>query len=395
MSVSPRRLTRQIQVGSVKIGGGAPISVQSMLTNDTRDVEESVRQIQRLAEAGCQIIRLAVPDPEAAEALKHIVPRSPIPVVADIHFDYRLALAAADNGVHCIRINPGNQSRKEFIRAVVDKCKEREIPIRIGVNGGSVERPIKELYPDDLVRQLVESALLNARILEEEEFFNFKISVKASDPLLAVDAYRQLSKLVDYPLHLGVTEAGTLKRGLIKTSLAFGQLLADGIGDTLRVSLTADSVEEVFAGHEILRGMGLGDTGSNLISCPSCGRCEVDLHGLANEVERLMAEADRQNPGKSLDVAVMGCFVNGPGEAGHADIGIAGGQGQYYIFKGEEKVMRVPEAEALEKFKEELKKAYAEFDPAQKAMQPKKEANWQTVTKDAELLELEAHLQTI
>jgi (E)-4-hydroxy-3-methylbut-2-enyl-diphosphate synthase len=395
MSVSPRRRSRQIQVGDVKIGGDAPISVQSMLTNDTRNIEESVNQIHRLADAGCQIIRLAVPDAEAAEALKSIVPRSPIPVVADIHFDYRLALAAADNGVHCIRVNPGNQSRKEFIRAIVDKCKERDIPIRIGVNGGSVERPIKEQYPDDLVKQLVESALLNARILEEEEFFNFKISVKASDPRLAVDAYRKLARLVDYPLHLGVTEAGTLKRGLIKTSLAFGQLLAEGIGDTIRVSLTADSVEEVFAGHEILRGMGLSKTGSNLISCPSCGRCEVDLHGLANQVETLMAQEDRQNPGKSLDVAVMGCFVNGPGEAGHADIGIAGGIGQYYIFKGEEKVMRVPEAQALEKFKEELKKAYAEHDPIAKSAQPKKEANWQTATKDAEQIELEKHLATL
>lgn len=387
-----RRKSRKIRVGNVEVGGDAPISVQSMLTNDTRDIKESVYQVQRLADAGCEIIRLAVPDKEAAEALKSIVPQSPIPVVADIHFDYRLALMAADNGVHCIRINPGNQPRKEFIREVVGKCKERDISIRIGVNSGSVEKPIKDAYPDDLVKQLVESALLNAHILEEEDFFNFKISVKASDPLKMVDAYRQLARLVDYPLHLGVTEAGTLKRGLIKTSMAFGMLLAEGIGDTIRVSLTADSIEEVFAGHEILRGMGLRQSGSNLISCPSCGRCEVDLHGLANEVESLMADMDRQNPGKGLDVAVMGCFVNGPGEAGHADIGIAGGIGQYYIFKGEEKVMRVPEHEALEKFKEELKKAYAEHDPAAKQNQPKKEANWQTATKDAETLVLEAHL---
>lgn len=387
-----RRVSRKIRVGNVEIGGDAPISVQSMLTNDTRDIQESVNQIKRLADAGCEIIRLAVPDKEAAEALKSIVKQSPIPVVADIHFDYRLALAAADNGVHCIRINPGNQPRKEFIRAVVGKCKEREIPIRIGVNSGSVERPIKEAYPDDLVKQLVESALLNARILEEEEFFDFKISVKASDPLKMVDAYRQLAKLVDYPLHLGVTEAGTLKRGLIKTSMAFGMLLSEGIGDTIRVSLTADSIEEVFAGHEILRGMGLRQSGSNLISCPSCGRCEVDLHGLANQVEALMADMDKQNPGKPLDVAVMGCFVNGPGEAGHADIGIAGGVGQYYIFKGEEKVMRVPENEALEKFKAELKKTYAEYDPEAKKHQPKKDANWQTANKDAETLDLEAHI---
>jgi (E)-4-hydroxy-3-methylbut-2-enyl-diphosphate synthase len=388
----PRRHSRQIRVGNVAIGGDAPISVQSMLTNDTRDIEESVSQIQRLADAGCEIIRLAVPDKEAAEALGSIVKRSPIPVVADIHFDYRLALMAADNGVHCIRINPGNQPRKEFIREVVSKCKEREIPIRIGVNSGSVEKPIKDQYPDDLVTQLVESALLNARILEEEDFFNFKISVKASDPMKMVAAYRRLAKLVDYPLHLGVTEAGTLKRGLIKTSAAFGILLSEGIGDTIRVSLTADSIEEVFAGHEILRSMGLRQSGSNLISCPSCGRCEVDLHGLANQVESLMAEMDRQNPGKSLDVAVMGCFVNGPGEAGHADIGIAGGIGQFYIFKGEEKIMRVPEHQALEKFKAELQRTYAEHDPAAKQNQPKKEANWQTATKDAEQIALEEHL---
>ncbi len=390
-----RRKSRKIRVGNVEVGGDAPISVQSMLTNDTRDIQESVHQIKRLADAGCEIIRLAVPDKEAAEALKSIVPQSPIPVVADIHFDYRLALEAADNGVHCIRINPGNQPRKEFIRSVVSKCKERDIPIRIGVNSGSVEKPIKDAYPDDLVKQLVESALLNARILEEEDFFNFKISVKASDPLKMVEAYRELAQKVDYPLHLGVTEAGTLKRGLIKTSMAFGMLLAEGIGDTIRVSLTADSIEEVFAGHEILRGMGLRQSGSNLISCPSCGRCEVDLHGLANEVESLMADMDRQNPGKSLDVAVMGCFVNGPGEAGHADIGIAGGIGQYYIFKGEEKVMRVPEHEALEKFKAELKKAYAEHDAAAKQQGPKKAANWQTATKDAEVEAFEQHLATL
>lgn len=360
MDMPVRRPTRKIRVGHVEIGGDAPIAVQSMLTNDTRDVEESVSQIRRLADAGCEIIRLAVPDREAADALKAIIPRSPIPVVADIHFDYRLALQAADNGAHCIRINPGNQPRKEFIRAVVSKCRERDIPIRIGVNGGSVEKPIKDAHPDDLVAQLVGSALLNARILEEEEFFDFKISVKASDPLKMVEAYRKLSRAVDYPLHLGVTEAGTLKRGLIKTSLAFGMLLAEGIGDTIRVSLTADSIEEVFAGHEILRSMGLRQSGSNLISCPSCGRCEVDLHKLANEVEATMAEMDRQHPGKGLDVAVMGCFVNGPGEAGHADIGIAGGKGHYYIFQGEEKVSRVPEHEALEKFREALKIAYAE-----------------------------------
>lgn len=382
-----RRKSRRIRVGNVPIGGGAPISVQSMLTNDTRDVETSVSEIARLADAGCEIIRLAVPDKEAADALEQIVKRSSIPVVADIHYDYRLALQAADNGVHCVRINPGNQPKKEFIRKVVDKCKEREIPIRIGVNSGSVEKPIKEQYPHDLTTQLVESALLNARILEEEDFFNFKISVKASDPMTMVAAYRWLAEKVDYPLHLGVTEAGTLKRGLIKTSLAFGLLLADGIGDTIRVSLTADSIEEVFAGHQILQQMGLRKAGANLVSCPSCGRCRVDLHKLANEVEGLISTMD-----KPLDVAVMGCFVNGPGEAGHADIGIAGGgDGEFYIFHGEERIRKVREEEALDEFKKELAWAYDNYDPnrAQKAKAASDGPNWQTATRDAEVERLE------
>jgi (E)-4-hydroxy-3-methylbut-2-enyl-diphosphate synthase len=351
-----RRQSKKIHVGSVAVGGDAPISVQSMLVNDTRDVEESVNQIHRLADAGCEIIRLAVPDKEAAEALKSIVPRSPIPVVADIHFDYRLALMAADNGVHGIRINPGNLPRKEFIRTVVQKAKERGLPIRIGVNGGSVEKPIKEKYPHDLATQLVESALLNVKLLEDEDFDQMKISVKASDPLIAVEAYRRVAAAVPYPLHLGVTEAGTLKRGIVKSSVALGILLSEGIGDTIRVSLTADSIEEVFAGHEILRSLGLRKQGANLISCPSCGRCEVDLHGLANSVEAMIAKVD-----KPVNVAVMGCFVNGPGEAGHADIGIAGGRGEYYIFKGEEMVQKVPEADALDIFRQELEKTIEEF----------------------------------
>lgn len=368
-----RRKSTKIHVGCVAIGGDAPISVQSMLVNDTRDIEESVNQIARLADAGCEIVRLAVPDKEAAEALKSIVKRSPIPVVADIHFDYRLALQAADNGVHCVRINPGNLPRKEFIKAVVQKAKEREIPIRIGVNGGSVEKPIKEKYKHDLATQLVESALLNAKLLEDEDFDQMKISVKASDPLLAVEAYRRLAKEVPYPLHLGVTEAGTLKRGLVKSSVALGILLSEGIGDTIRISLTADSIEEVFAGHEILRSLGLRKEGANLISCPSCGRCEVDLHGLANSVEAMIAKVE-----KPLNVAVMGCFVNGPGEAGHADIGIAGGRGEYYIFKGEELVTKVPEAEALEVFRKELEKTIDEF-PASASPEAALEASGATV----------------
>jgi (E)-4-hydroxy-3-methylbut-2-enyl-diphosphate synthase len=264
-----RRKSRKLWVGHVPVGGDAPVSVQSMLVNDTRDVQESITQIQRLADAGCDIVRLAVPDAEAAEALIPIVKASPLPIVADIHYDYRLALQAADNGVHAIRINPGNIGSKEFVKRVVEKCRERALPIRIGVNGGSVEKAIKLRYPGQLERQLVESALLNARILEDENFDQFKISVKASDPLQAITAYRELARRCDYPLHLGVTEAGTLKRGISKSAFALGALLLEGIGDTIRVSLTADSVEEVFAGHEILRSVGLRQEGVNIISCPA------------------------------------------------------------------------------------------------------------------------------
>jgi (E)-4-hydroxy-3-methylbut-2-enyl-diphosphate synthase len=353
--VIQRRLSKKIYVGPVAVGGDAPISVQSMLTNETTDVKESVYQIQRLADAGCDIIRLAVPTKEDAEALKLIVPQSPIPIVADIHFNYQLALMAADAGVHALRINPGNLASKDYIRAVAQKAKERGLPIRVGINSGSVEKPIKDQYPDDLVTQLVESALLNVRLLQDEDFDDIKISVKASDPLLAVEAYRRVADLTTYPLHLGVTEAGTLKRGLVKSSMALGMLLAEGIGDTIRFSLTADSIEEVLAGHELLRSMGLRDKGVNLVSCPSCGRAELDLHKLASEVEALVAKMDTP-----LQVAVMGCFVNGPGEAGHADIGIAGGKEKFYIFRKEEVLAKVGPEEALAVFTHYLTQIEAE-----------------------------------
>lgn len=354
-----RRVSRPVQVGDVTVGGTAPVSVQSMLVNDTCDIAESVYQIKRLADAGCEIIRLAVPNKEAAEALKTIVPQSPIPVVADIHFDYRLALLAADAGVQALRINPGNIGQKDYIRAVVAKAKERQLPIRVGVNSGSVEKPIKAQYPTDLVTQLVESALLNVRILEEEDFQDIVISVKASDPLEAIQAYRRVAAQVPYALHLGVTEAGTLKRGLVKSAVALGTLLAEGIGDTIRVSLTADSIEEVTAGHEILKSLGLRKHGSDVVSCPACGRCEIDLHGLTNQVDAMVAKYDKLYPGVPLNVAVMGCFVNGPGECERADIGIAGGRGNYFIFKGEEKIARMEtEAEALAFFEKELIKSY-------------------------------------
>ncbi len=354
-----RRESKKIRVGSVEIGGDAPIVVQSMLVNDTRDVKTSIHQINRLADAGCEIIRLAVPDKEAADALTQIIPASPIPVIADIHFDYRLALQAADNGVHGLRINPGNIGRAEFTRAVVKKAKERNLPIRIGVNSGSVEKSVKEKYPDDLVTQLVESAKLNVRLLEAEDFDQMKISVKASDPMDAVAAYRKLASEVPYPLHLGVTEAGTLKRGIIKSSVALGILLSEGIGDTIRISLTADSIEEVFAGHEILKSLGLRKNGSDIVSCPACGRCEIDLHGLTAQVEAMVAKYDKIYGKSPLNVAVMGCFVNGPGECERADIGIAGGKGKFFVFKGEEKIARIEtEVEALSFFEAELIKSY-------------------------------------
>lgn len=345
----PRRQSRQIFIKDVPIGGGAPVSVQSMTTTDTRDIEATVNQIQKLADAGCDIVRLAVPDKQAAEALKSIVQRSPIPVVADIHFDYRLALQAADNGVHALRINPGNLPRKEFIRAVVDKAKERSLPIRIGVNAGSLEKIVKEKYPDDICSALVESALLNVRLLEEADFYDMKISVKASDPVTMVQAYRRVAEAVPYALHLGVTEAGTLKRGLIKSAIGIGILLSEGIGDTIRVSLTADSVEEVTAGHEILKALNLRSESADLVSCPSCGRAEVDLHGLANQVEAMIAKIKLP-----VRVAVMGCFVNGPGEAAHSDLGIAGARNEFYIFEGMEVLKKVPQHEALDAFKIEL-----------------------------------------
>lgn len=355
MFPAARRQSTQIRIKDVLIGGNAPISVQSMTTTDTRDVEATLNQIARLHEAGCDIVRLAVPDKQAAEALKTIVQRSPLPIVADIHFDYRLALQAADNGVHALRINPGNLPRKEFIRTVVEKAREREIPIRIGVNAGSLEKSVQEAHPTDRVAALVASALLNVKLLEEENFFDMKISVKASDPPTMVEAYRQVAQAVPYPLHLGVTEAGTLKRGLIKSSIGIGLLLAEGIGDTLRVSLTADSVEEVTAGHEILKALNLRQESADLVSCPSCGRAEVDLHTLANQVEALIASIKLP-----VRVAVMGCFVNGPGEASHADLGIAGARNEFYIFRGLDVLHKVPQSQALDVFKGELTRFLAE-----------------------------------
>ncbi len=334
------RTTRQIKVGDVAVGGGAPVSVQSMCNTDTRDVEATLAQIRALAEADCEIVRCAVPDEAAAEALRAIRAGSPIPLVADIHFDYRLALTALEAGVDALRINPGNIGERWKIQEVVKACAERQVPIRIGVNGGSLEKELLEKYGHPTPEAMVESALGHVRILEDLGFDRIKISLKASDIRRTVEAYRQLAAKLDYPLHIGITEAGTTWSGTIKSAIGLGTLLYDGIGDTLRVSLTGDPVEEVRVGWEILKSLELRQHGPVFVSCPTCGRCQVDLIPIAEEVERRL-----QNLPEAITVAVMGCVVNGPGEAREADIGIAGGKGQGLLFRNGEVVRKVPQNE--------------------------------------------------
>ena len=324
-------MTRQITVGGVKIGGGAPVSIQSMLNTATTDVEGSLAQLDRLKKAGCEIARLAVPDMAAAEGFRRIAEKSPLPLVADIHFDYRLALAAAEGGAAKIRINPGNIGGEQNVRAVVDCCKAHGIPIRIGVNGGSLDKTLLEKYGHPTAEALVESAFSHIRLLEKFGFYDICVSMKSSNVPLMMQAYRLMHEKSDYPLHLGVTEAGTEYMGTIKSAMGIGGLLCMGIGDTVRVSLTADPVREVYAAKAILKAAGLRPQGVNLISCPTCGRTKIDLIGLANRVEQALADCD-----KNITVAVMGCIVNGPGEAREADVGIAGGDGCGVLFvKGE------------------------------------------------------------
>ena len=324
-------MTKQISVGSVLIGGGAPVVIQSMLNTATTDVEGSLTQIQALKDAGCEIARLAVPDMEAAKGFAQIAAASPLPLVADIHFDYRLAIAAAEGGASKIRINPGNIGGEERVKAVVDCCKAHKIPIRIGVNGGSLDKRLLEKYGHPTPEALVESALEHAALLEKYDFTDICLSMKSSNVPLMMQAYRLMSEKVDYPLHVGVTETGTEYMGTIKSAMGIGGLLCMGIGDTIRVSLTADPVREVVAAKAILKAAGLRKTGVNLIACPTCGRTKIDLIGLANRVEEALQDCE-----KELTVAVMGCIVNGPGEAREADIGIAGGDGCGVIFvKGE------------------------------------------------------------
>lgn len=326
-------MTKQIHVGNVAIGGGAPVSIQSMLNTKTTDVEGSLAQLRALAAAGCEIARVTVPNREAAEAFAQLVNESPLPLVADIHFDYRLAIAAAEGGAAKIRINPGNIGGEDRVKAVVDACGSRGIPIRIGVNGGSLDKELLEKYGHPTAEALVESAFSHLELLEKQGFYDACVSMKSSTVPTMVQAARLFRGQCDYPLHIGVTETGPVRMGLIKSAMGIGALLLDGIGDTLRVSLTADPVEEVYAAKEILKAAGLRKSGVNIISCPTCGRTSIDLIGLVEQVDKAL-----QNCQKPITVAVMGCVVNGPGEAREADVGIAGGDGCGLIFlKGQPK----------------------------------------------------------
>ena len=372
--VNKRRVTKPVYVGDVKVGGGSDITVQSMTKTDTRDVKATVRQIKELEEVGCEIIRCAVPDMEAAKAMRDIKKQISIPLIADIHFHYQLALECAKGGVDCLRLNPGNLRNEEQVKEVVREAKLRDIPIRIGVNFGSLP-PVGGIGRTrgfsrhmDMVNQLpkageneageysvvdhmIATALWEISLLEEQNFDQIKISMKAFDVPTTIEAYQKLSEMVPYPLHLGITEAGTVQAGSIRTAVGLGYLLYEGIGDTIRVSLSGDSKEEVFAGYEILKSLNLRRKGVTLVACPSCGRADVDVVKLANDVDAIIKKSD-----KNIKVAVMGCEVNGPGEAKDADVGIAAGAGRAIIFRKGEKVRVVPEDEMLSALMEEIEK---------------------------------------
>lgn len=350
-----RRMTRQLHVGGVLIGGGAPIAVQSMTNTHTDDAAATLAQIKQLAEAGCDIIRCAVPDMAAAEGLKTICKESPIPVIADIHFDYRLALAAIDAGVDGLRLNPGNIGGEDRVRAVVEAAKERQLPIRIGVNAGSLPKDLLEKYGHPTAEALVEAAWRHIHILEDMDYRNIKISLKAHDVPLTLATYRLMAAQCDYPLHVGITEAGTVNSGIIKSAVGIGTLLAEGIGDTIRVSLTGDPVNEVHAAYDILKALGLREHGPTLISCPTCGRTRINLEKLALEVERRLA-----NISEPISVAVMGCVVNGPGEAREADVGLAGGIGEGLIFRKGQVLRKVPEDKLIDELFTEIDKILLE-----------------------------------
>lgn len=346
-----KKITRQIHIGSISIGGDAPCSVQSMCSTDTRNVSATIAQIKELAEVGCEIVRCAVPDLDAAVALSQIKRMSPIPVVADIHFDYKLALQVLEGGIDGLRLNPGNIGEKWKVAEIVASAAERKVPIRIGVNAGSLEKELLQRYGHPSAEAMVESALGHIRILEDLNYQEIKISLKASDVMKTVAAYRLFSKQSDYPLHIGITEAGTLFSGTIKSSVGLGILLADGIGDTMRVSLTGEPKDEVRVAYDILKAVGLRQRGVNFVSCPTCGRCQIDLIRVAEEVEKRLQGVDKQ-----ITVAVMGCAVNGPGEAREADVGIAGGKGEGLVFRHGEIVRKVPENQLADALMEEISK---------------------------------------
>jgi len=341
--------TKKIKVGNKFVGGDSPVSVQSMTNTDTRDAIATLEQIRKLEIAGCDIVRCAVPDMEAAKALKEITKNTKMPVVADIHFDYRLALEAMKNGISALRINPGNIGSKERVEILASTAKEKSIPIRIGVNSGSLEKDLLAKYNGVSAEGLVESALKHVEILENVNFNDIVISIKSSNVPMMIESYRLISKKVNYPLHLGVTEAGTIWRGTIKSSIGIGTLLSEGIGDTIRVSLTGDPVEEIKVGREILKTFGYVKNGIEFVSCPTCGRTSINLIKIANEVEKKL-----ENCNKNIKVAVMGCVVNGPGEAREADIGIAGGKGEGLIFKKGEIVKKVKEEYLVDELIKEI-----------------------------------------
>jgi len=356
-----RRPTRQIHIGKVAIGGGAPISVQSMTNTKTTDTEATVAQIRALQAAGCDIVRLAVPDMEAAKNLGNILRQVTVPLVADIHFDYKLALEAIRQGIHALRLNPGNIGGEEKVKAVVEAAKEAGIPIRIGVNAGSLDKKILKKYGGVTPEALVESAMEHVRILEALDFHDMKISLKAHDVPLTIAAYRLMSQTVDYPLHLGITEAGTVNTGIIKSAVGIGALLAEGIGDTFRISLTGDPVVEVRVANEILKSLGLKEYGPTLVACPTCGRTSIDLPAIAAQVEEKLRDIE-----EPIEVAVMGCVVNGPGEARGADVGIAGGNGEGLIFRKGEIVRKVPEADLVNELFQEIDQILEERKHASK-----------------------------
>lgn len=348
-------MTRTVKVGNVVIGGGNPVVIQSMTNIKTEFIDEVVSDINRLGTEGCQIVRLAIRDEKDAEAIKFIKKRTSVPLVADIHFDYRLALEVIKNGIDKVRINPGNIGGEWRIRQVLNEAKAHNIPVRFGINGGSLENDLYEKYGKSTADALVESVLRNVEIAKEENFHDLIISVKSSDVREVYEAYKKLSKLVDYPLHIGVTEAGTTYRGIIKSAMALGGLLLEGIGDTMRISLTADPVEEIKAAKEMLRSLGILKEGVEIISCPTCGRTEIDLIGLAHDVEKAF-ENDKRN----IKIAVMGCVVNGPGEAREADYGVAGGRGVGILFKKGKVVKKVDENNLLEELKKMIAEDYNE-----------------------------------